>query len=213
MYRFERGNCLIHYRRWVIFLVLLLAPALVFCQSQNSSISGTVTDASGAVVPGAELTLTSVQRQTTARTVSGSDGLYSFPNLVPGNYELKVEAKGFKPQVQRGLSLTINQLARADVRLDIGTDVTTIEVQASATQLNFENASKSEGVTPETINQLPLVVSGGPRNSAQFLVLLPGVSTGGGNNSYDARINGGMATGDEAIMDGASMQEGFMNQS
>lgn len=213
MYRFERGNFSMHNRRWVIFAILLLVPALVFCQSQNSSISGTVTDASGAVVPGANLTLTSVQRQTSAKTVSGSDGLYSFPNLVPGNYELRVEAKGFKPQVQRGLSITINQLARADVRLDIGSDVTTIEVQASATALNFENASKSEGVNPETINQLPLVVSGGPRNSAQFLVLLPGVSTGGGNNSYDARINGGMATGDEAIMDGASMQEGYMSQS
>lgn len=192
---------------------MLLLPGMAFGQSQNSSISGTVTDASGAVVPGAALTLTSVQRQTNAKTVSGSDGLYSFPNLVPGNYDLKVEAKGFKPQVQRGLSLTIAQLARADVRLDIGTDVTTIEVQAAATQLNFENASKSEGVNPETMNELPLIVSGGPRNSAQFLVLLPGISTGGGNNSYDARINGGMATGDEAIMDGASMQEGFMNQS
>jgi hypothetical protein len=200
-------------RRWIIFAAMLLLPVLAFSQSQNSSLSGTVTDASGAVVPGAELTLTSVQRQTTARTVSGSDGLYSFPNLVPGNYELKTDAKGFKPQIQRGISLTINQLARVDVRLDIGTDVTTIEVQAAATQLNFENASKSEGVNPETINELPLIVSGGPRNSAQFLVLLPGISTGGGNNSYDARINGGMATGDEAIMDGASMQEGFMNQS
>ena len=85
--------------------------------------------------------------------------------------------------------------------------------QANASQLNFENAARAEGVTPETINELPLIVAGGPRNSAQFLVLLPGVSTGGGNNSYDARINGGMATGDEAIMDGASMQEGFMSQS
>jgi hypothetical protein len=201
------------FRRWTIFAAMLLLPVLAFGQSQNSSLSGTVTDASGAVVPGAELTLTSVQRQTTAKTVSGSDGLYSFPNLVPGNYELKADAKGFKPQIQRGISLTINQLARVDVRLDIGTDVTTIEVQAAATQLNFENASKSEGVNPETINELPLIVSGGPRNSAQFLVLLPGVTTGGGNGSYDARINGGMATGDEAIMDGASMQEGFMSQS
>jgi len=192
---------------------MLLVPALVFSQSQNSSISGTVTDASGAVVPGAIITLTSVQRQISITATSGADGLYSFPNIVPGVYELKVDAKGFKPQVQRGISVTINQLARVDVRLEIGSDVQTIEVQASATALNFENASKSEGVNPETINELPLIVSGGPRNSAQFLVLLPGTTTGGGNNSYDARINGGMATGDEAIMDGASMQEGFMNQS
>ena len=51
------------------------------------------------------------------------------------------------------------------------------------------------------------------RTVANFIVLLPGVTTGNGNNSYDARINGGMVTGDEAIMDGASMQEGFMSQS
>ena len=202
-----------YFRRCVIFATMMLLPVMAFGQSLNSSISGTVTDASGAVVPGAELTLTSVQRQMSNKSTSGSDGLYSFPNLVPGNYELKVVAKGFKPTIQKGLSVTVSQLARVDVRLDVGTDVQTIEVQASVTQLNFENASKSEGVNPETINELPLIVAGGPRNSAQFLVLLPGISTGGGNNSYDARINGGMATGDEAIMDGASMQEGFMSQS
>ena len=202
-----------HLRRWLIFASTLLIPALTFGQSLNSSISGTVTDASGAVVPGAELTLTSVARQISAKSTSGSDGLYSFPNLVPGSYDLKVSAKGFKPLSQKNLAVSVSQNARVDVRLEVGTDVQTIEVQASVTQLNFENASKSEGVNPETINELPLVVSGGPRNSAQFLVLLPGISTGGGNNSYDARINGGMATGDEAIMDGASMQEGFMSQS
>lgn len=193
---------------------VLLIPALAWGQSQNSSLSGTITDASGAVVPNAELALTFVERQITTKAKSGSDGLYSFPNLVPGTYELRVTATGFKPTVQRNITLTINQLGRVDVKLEVGTDVQTVNVvDTAAPQLNFENASKSEGVSPETINELPLIVSGGPRNSAQFLVLLPGVSTGGGNNSFDARINGGMATGDEAIMDGASMQEGFMSQS
>jgi hypothetical protein len=194
-------------------LFLLLCPILAWGQSQNSTINGTVTDATGAVVPNAEITLTAVQRATTLKAKSAPDGLYSFPNLEPGGYEIKVMAAGFRPYIQRGITLNINQLVRADVRLEVGTDVQTVEVQANVSQLNFENATRSEGVTPETINELPLVVSGGPRNSAQFLVLLPGVSTGGGNNSYDARINGGMATGDEAIMDGASMQEGFMSQS
>ncbi len=200
-------------RSWGI-LLLPLMPILMWSQSQNSSISGTVTDASGAIVPNAELTLTSVQRQTTAKAKSGADGLYSFPNLEPGAYELKATAAGFRPVAQRGITVNINQLVRQDVRLEVGTDVQTVDViESNATQLNFENAAKSEGVTPETINELPLIVAGGPRNSAQFLVLLPGVTTGGGNSSYDARINGGMATGDEAIMDGASMQEGFMSQS
>jgi hypothetical protein len=201
------------FSRAAILTLLPLASLLLLGQSQNSSISGTITDASGAVVPGAELTLTSVQRQNVAKATSGTDGRFTFPNLVPGEYELKATAKGFKPVLQHGLSVSVSQVIRADVSLEVGTDVQAIEVTATASQLNFENASKSEGVNPETINELPLIVAGGPRNSAQFLVLLPGVTTGGGNNSYDARINGGMATGDEAIMDGASMQEGFMSQS
>lgn len=201
-------------RRCLVFVVLLLTPLLIWSQSQNSSISGTITDASGAVVPNADLTLTSLQRQMSVQSKSGPDGLYTFPNLEPGAYELKVSATGFKPVIQRGISVSVNQLARFDVRLEVGTDVQTVNViEASASQLNFENATRAEGVTPETINELPLIVAGGPRNSAQFLVLLPGVTTGNGNNAYDARINGGMATGDEAIMDGASMQEGFMSQS
>ncbi len=107
----------------------------------------------------------------------------------------------------------MNQFARIDLKLEVGTGVQTVEVQANASQLDFENAVHQEGVTPETINKLPLIVAGGPRNSAQFTVLLPGVTTAGGNNAYDARINGGLASGDEAIMDGVSMQEGTMSQS
>ncbi len=198
----------------MVLCAILIAPALLWSQSQNSSISGTITDATGAVVPNADLTLTSVQRQTSVIAKSNSSGLYSFPNLEPGTYELKVTSVGFKPVLQRNITVTINQIVRVDVRLEVGSDVQSVDViDTAASQLNFENATRAEGVTPETINELPLIVSGGPRNSAQFLVLLPGVTTGNGNNAYDARINGGMATGDEAIMDGASMQEGFMSQS
>jgi hypothetical protein len=194
-------------------LLLLCVPVVLCGQSQNSGLSGTITDPSGAVVPGAALTLTSSQSQISATATTGSDGLYSFPNLQPGNYDLKVTASGFRPITQRNISLTINQLARIDVKLEVGTDVQTVEVDAQTPQLNFDNAARNEGVTSETIGELPLVVAGGPRNSAQFTVLLPGVTTGGGNSSYDARINGGLASGDEAIMDGVSMQEGSMSQS
>jgi hypothetical protein len=74
--------------------VLFFVPVLALGQSQNASISGTITDATGAVVPNAQLELISEQRQATMKTNSGSNGLYSFPNLVPGNYDLKVEASG-----------------------------------------------------------------------------------------------------------------------
>src|SRR2546426_10005860 len=191
-------------RSWRI--LTLFVPLLAFGQSQNSSISGTVTDPSGAVIPGAELVLTSVDRQISSKTTTGPDGLYSFPNLLPGAYDLKASAVGFKPLVQRGVAVTINQLARVDVKLEVGTDVQTVEVQSEATQLNFENASRDEGVTNETIGELPLVVAGGPRNSAQFAVLLPGVSTGGGNSSFHAPLKGGGGPRGEDTMGGGRMQ-------
>ena len=194
-------------------VVLFLAPLSLLGQSQNNTISGTLTDASGAIVPNAKAVLTHVQRKIDREATTGIDGLYSFPNLGPGTYDLKVTASGFKPVVQRGIEVRVSQMVRADLRLEVGVDVQVVEVQGNATQLNFDNAARTEGVESKTINELPLIVAGGPRNAAQFLVLLPGVTTAGGNSAFDARINGGMVTGDEAIMDGVSMQEGFMSQS
>ncbi len=205
---------MIRHSRFVLgFITILLFPVLTWPQSQNSSLSGTVTDASGANVPAVELALTSLQRNTTAKTVANSEGLYSFPNLEPGNYELKAGAKGFRNYLQKGITLSVNQLVRVDVKLEVGIDVQTLEVVSNASPLNFDNAVRQEGITPATLNELPLIVAGGPRNSAQFAVLMPGVTTGGGNNAFDARINGGLQSGDEAIMDGVSMQEGTMAQS
>jgi hypothetical protein len=200
-------------KRVASYTAFLFAPFLLFSQSQNNTISGTVTDQSRAAIPGVAVTLTNTRQNISTKTTSGTDGLYSFQNLVAGTYDIKFEATGFSPVLSRGIELSVSQLVRNDVRMEVGTQVQQIEVDASVAQLNFDNAARTEGVESSTINQLPLIVAGGPRNSAQFLVLLPGVTTGGGNNSYDARINGGMATGDEAIMDGVSMQEGFMSQS
>ena len=194
-------------------LLLSVLPSAILAQSQNSSLSGSVSDASGAVMPNVSLTLTSVERQSVAKATSNSAGLYTFPNLEPGNYELEAKASGFRPFVQKGISLSIGQSVHVDLKMEIGSDVQSIEVTGNASTLNFDNAVKQEGIGPETLNELPLIVAGGPRNSAQFAVLMPGVSTGGGGSAFDARINGGLQSGDEAIMDGVSMQEGTMSQS
>jgi carboxypeptidase family protein len=84
-------------------------------QSLNGALSGTITDASGAVIPGAGISLTYVPRQITIETASGSDGLYTFPNLEPGVYELRVSAAHFKPAVQRNLMISVSRPVRSDV--------------------------------------------------------------------------------------------------
>ncbi len=194
-------------------MLFLLLPVLAPAQSQNSSVNGTITDSTGAVMANVDMLLTSTDRNTTATAKSSSDGLYTFPNVVPGNYELQAKAAGFRPFTQRGITTAIGQVVHVDVKMEVGSDVQTVEINENASTLNFDNAVKQEGIGPETLNELPLIVAGGPRNSAQFAVLMPGVSTGGGNSAFDARINGGLQSGDEAIMDGVSMQEGSMSQS
>ncbi len=198
---------------WIVSLCLVwLLPTLARAQSMNASISGTVMDPSGAALPNAQLTLTAVGTGTVSRTTSGPDGLYAFPNLRPGVYELKASAQGFRDYSQRGLELTIDANMRQDVKLDVGTAVQTVEVSANASPLNFDNAERKESITPETLKELPLPMGNNPRSSAGFALLMPGVSTGGTANPFDARINGGLQSGDEAVMDGVSMQQGFMNQ-
>jgi hypothetical protein len=190
----------------------MVLPAFCWAQSFTSTVSGTVTDPSGAVVPNAEITLTLVATETSAKVTTGSTGLYSFPNLRPGIYELKASAPGFRDSVQRGIEVGIEQSVRVDVKLELGPSVQTIEVTAAASPLKYDTAEVEAGISPNTLKELPILVAGTVRSAASFAILMPGVSTGGGDNPFDARINGGLQTGDEAVMDGASMQQGMMNQ-
>jgi hypothetical protein len=82
-------------------------------------------------------------------------------------------------------------------------------VTANASPLNFQNAQLQQAVTPTEIRDLPLLISGNIRSAARFVVLTPGVTTGGGNQGYDARINGGMQSGDEAEIDGVTFSSGI----
>lgn len=195
-----------------LVLVLALMTVAGWAQSLRGSLSGTVADPSGAMMPNVGLTLTNIDTGFTATATTGPDGLYSFPNLQAGNYELKATASGFRDFVQRGISILVNQSARLELKLELGAETQTVEVLANASPLDFETGTRQEGIAPETIQQLPILLGGKPRSAASFAILMPGVSTGGRNDAFDSRINGGLASGDEAIVDGVSMQQGMMSQ-
>jgi hypothetical protein len=198
--------------------VLLLA-GMVFlatsgmAQSTNASLNGQVTDQSGAAVPNVALMLTSVATGSVSTATSGSDGSYTFPNLSPGIYNLKASAKGFRDYAQNGIELTHSAIVHQDISLVVGTAVQTVEVAANASPLNTTNAELKGSITPSILKELPIEVAGTVRSAANFAILMPGVTTGSGGNAFDARINGGLQSGDEAILDGVSLQEGLMSQS
>jgi len=200
-------------------LLVLLIFQLVGCtisvhaQGLNAALTGTVTDPSGAAVVGAEITLTNKASGTETKFTSDDRGEYVFRNLTPGTYDLKAAKEGFQTYIKTGIVATINASVRADATLKVGAATQTVQVEGNVSSINFDNGTLQGGADPEVIKDLPLVIEGKPRSSAALAVLLPGISTGGGNQAFQARINGGQESGDEALLDGATMQEGFMSQS
>lgn len=204
-----------------LFFSCLLLGTLVVCafpnraraQIGNANLGGTVMDPSGGVIAGAELTLTNKATGFETKATSNERGEYNFRNLTPGTYNLKVAKAGFQNYIQQDIVLTINQSGRADASLKMGATTETVTVEGQNSLINYDNGTHQGGMDPDTIKDLPLVIEGKPRSSAALAVLLPGISTGGGNQAFQARINGGQESGDEALLDGATMQEGFMSQS
>ncbi len=197
---------------WVTSVVLLTLPTLGAAQSFNGAITGVVRDSSHAVVPDAALTLRNVATdQTVASTVSGPEGEYAFRNLTPATYVVQASKAGFQSVSLPDIIVTLSSQIRVDVTLQVGAQEQVVEVTGTSSVLG-QTGTQQHGISPETLGQLPLIFDSGPRSSATFAILMPGVSTGGRASAFDARINGGLQSGDEATVDGVSMQQGFMSQ-
>jgi hypothetical protein len=122
-------------------LLTLVFSTAVFAQTTSTTILGTVTDASGAVLPGAKVTATNTRTSVSRETVTSSTGDFSFPLLDVGVYEVTVDAKGFKQEVRRNIILEINEKVRADFSLQVGATTEKIEVTAETAQLRTDDAT------------------------------------------------------------------------
>jgi outer membrane receptor protein involved in Fe transport len=193
-------------------LTLLLLPAAASGQTVNGAITGVIKDATGGVVADVAVTLRNVATdQTIATTVTNASGEYAFRNLSPGKYAVEAIKSGFQQVTHPDIDVTLSSVQRVEITLPIGQQDSRVEVVGGSSVLSV-TGTQEHGIAPETLNQLPLLMNSGPRAAAAFATLMPGVSTGGGNNAFDARINGGLQSGDEASLDGVSMQQGFMSQ-
>ncbi len=162
----------------LVTLSALLISSVAFAQTSVStgSISGIVTDASGAVLPNAKVTITGPTGQT-LHTTSAGNGSYSVGALIPGAYQVRVEAKGFKT-AQLGVDVKVDNAATGNVKLEIGQESTVVEVTASEVQVNTEQATVQGVLTAAQIENLP--VNG--RNFLDLAQLEPGVQIQDGQN-------------------------------
>src|SRR5579872_3889107 len=121
-------------------LVLCSCAGLSFAQAVNATLLGSVTDATGAIVPGAKVTITEASTGTTRTGVTNDSGNYTFPDIPPGTYSVSVERSGFKKESRTGVVVEVNSSARIDVRLQPGALTETIEVTGAPPALQTDRA-------------------------------------------------------------------------
>ena len=149
--------------RHLSFLVvgaLLLGCVPVLAQSGRGTISGTVIDSAGAVVPGANIIVTNPATGVSSTTRSNETGTYTVPDLPVGEYSVQAEKEGFKALIRSGITVNAASSVRVDFSLEIGETRQVIEVKADAPQLKTEDVKISSTVNNRMVEALPLVVGG-----------------------------------------------------
>ena len=189
------------------FFTALLLSSPASAQSTFGSISGTVTDTSGAAVAGATVTLTSAATGATDTFTTTADGLYSFVNLGPGQYTLNVEKTGFKHVKREGVVVQVQQAVRIDVSMEIGAVSQTVEVTAETPLLQPTSTSLGQVVDERKTNEIPL----NGRNVFSLITLSPAAIAGG---SGSGSATGGSQVGPNPFSRGNYQVGGsFGNQS
>jgi len=155
-------------------LATLLCAASLLAQTTSTEVLGTITDATGAVVPGAEVTLLRIATGEKRQTRTDGSGNYSFPLIEIGDYTVTVSLTGFKTQTQTGINVAYQQKARVNVILDVGATTERVEVAAQGVELKTDDAAVSTTIERRRVQELPLL----GRNFASLAVLTPGVQYG-----------------------------------
>jgi hypothetical protein len=200
---------------WLLSLLaaLLLLPQAGFSQQVTAAIGGQVTDPAGAAVAAATVEARELDRGTVQKTQTNVEGLYSLPRVPVGRYEVRVEAKGFQAAVRPAFQLEMNQNAKLDFALVIGSISQTVEVTGGETMLQTETTQLSTIIGANTNANLPLA----SRNYVQLTLLAPGAvtvspsgfvsgaSTGmgaGGASTSQPYINGNREQANNFLLDG-----------
>ncbi|MGA2048447.1 MAG: TonB-dependent receptor [Terracidiphilus sp.] len=173
------------YLTLTFFFFCLVASQQAFAQVDEGSISGTIQDTTGAVVPGALVTLLNTDQGITLQTTSGSTGAYTFSPVRAGHYKISATAKGFSKTTQDNVTVNVAQSLLVNIQLKLGAATETVEVSTAPPLLQTEEASVGQVVTEESVNSLPL-------NGRNFTFL---AQLGAGMQTPQADTRGNAASG------------------
>ncbi len=208
----------------IVCLCLGFSVANLHAQGYGS-ISGTVADPSGAVIPGASVVALEVQTGNQTRTVSGKDGRFVFPTLLPSGYTLSVSAAGFESYAQSGIVLDADQALTINLVLKIGAQTQTVSVNAEAAHVDTTTGTLSQVINSASVQDLPL----NGRAAAQLVTLIAGVVDASNENNganqgsgktfsstslspvETASVNGTLPNQDNFLLDGGNNLDEMTN--
>jgi hypothetical protein len=176
----------------------LFAAVAAYSQVTGATLAGTVSDASGAVVAGAKISVKNNATGVTRYVNSDSSGFYTVPNLIPGDYEVRASAQGFSTVIQASVSLAVGQQQQLNFSLTVGETSQAIEVTAAAPQIELTSSALTGQVQSETVRELPL----NGRDWTSLATLQPGVKKIETQVSYADSGRGARGFGSELTVSG-----------
>src|ERR1700730_5461114 len=186
----------------LLFSPLVLAP--VSAQVTGATLSGTVTDQSGGVVPRAGISIKNIATGVTRNSTTDPAGFYSAPNLLPGTYEVTAAAAGFSSEAQTGITLRVGAQQVLNFTLRVGQVAQTVEVAGEAPTVQLATSAISAFVNSTTVRELPL----NGRSWTDLATLQPGVDSIQTQPSFAVGANrGNRGFGNEITIDGARPQQ------
>ena len=195
------------------FAALLCAANLASAQTITAAITGTVTDPSGSIVPNAKVVVNNTGTNVSFETVSNESGLYTFPFLPTGNYNVTVSNAGFKKSIIGPFKIEVNQTARIDVKLEVGETSVTVEVKDVAAVLQTESTQTGDTLNSSKLTSIPL----NGRNFVSLTLLIPGAvspNPAGMNGRLGARpyVNGNREQTNNFLLDGVDINDSIDNR-
>jgi hypothetical protein len=182
------------------FLLMLSVTGFLFGQADRGTITGLVTDPSGAAMAGVQVVVTNVETGVRNEATTNDAGAYTLPNIPIGLYKVEFEKAGFKKFERAGLTVTVAQKLRLDVAMEVGDVKELVTVTAEAPLLNTENTIVGNTLQSKVITDLPLSFSGGRAVENFAYAVTPSVE----GNNWTSYIAGGAAFSKEVLIDGVS---------
>jgi hypothetical protein len=191
---------------WVFLIVALsiLGTGQAYAQVSGATLSGTVTDPSGATIPQAQVVTTNISTGVSRNVTTDSAGFFTAPNLLPGTYEVRITATGFSTQVRTGITLTVGAQQALPITMQVGQVSQTVEVTTEAPTVELSSSALSATVNSTTVRELPL----NGRSWTDLATLQPGVDAIQTQVSFTAGADrGNRGFGSQVSISGARPQQ------